>query len=336
MTELRWDPVMREWVATATHRMSRPHLPTDYCPFCTDSGRVPTDYDVYIYPNDFPTFMQDPPKPDVVGDDLYRVERSFGRCDVVLYHPNHDKSLRELSEKHITKLVELWQKRFVELGSDPRVKYVFIFENHGEEIGVTMPHPHGQIFAYPKVPPRIARELAGSRAYWKRTKKCLHCEMVERERRFKKRMIFSHRGFAAFIPFYARYPYEIHLYPHGHIESIAEFDGEAKSDLAAAIKLVLRTYYAFYGFEYPYIMVMHQAPTTGRAYPYYHFHVEFYPPYRTRTKLKYRAGSETGAGWFVNDSSPEERARELKQYVPKPIGRGKRAKKTEPKRKPTP
>lgn len=336
MTELRFDPIMREWIATATHRMGRPFLPKDYCPFCPTSGKVPKNYDVYIYPNDFPTFMKNPPEPDVVGDDLYKVEKSFGYCDVVLYHPNHNKSLRELSDAHIVKLVNLWQSRFVELSSDSKVKYVFIFENHGEEIGVTMPHPHGQIFAYPKIPPKIAKELEGSKSFWRKNKRCLHCEIIQKEISFGKRVIFECDEFIAFIPFYARYPYEVHLYPKKHLESISEFDDKAKASFASALKLVLRTYYNFYGFEYPYILAMHNSPTDSKKYPYYHFHVEFYPPYRTRDKLKYRAGSETGAGWFVNDSCPEERASELKQYVPKPFGKGKKAPKIEPKRKPSP
>ena len=142
MSELRWNPVLREWVATATHRMDRPQMPKDWCPFCPGSGRVPDQYEVHIYPNDFPTFATPPPESIVESTSLYPVQEAVGVCEVVLYTPEHHTTLAQLPVDHILKLVALWTSRYQELGSREEIKYVFEFENKGEVIGVTMPHPH--------------------------------------------------------------------------------------------------------------------------------------------------------------------------------------------------
>ena len=141
-------------------------MPSAQCPFCPGSGRVPDRYDVHIYPNDFPAFSIPAPEPAIQGDGFYRVARSYGRCDVVLYHPDHHTSLPELSLNHLLLLVRLWRKRFVELKKTPGIRYVLIFENKGAVIGVTMPHPHGQIYAFPFIPARLEKEIAAARSYW--------------------------------------------------------------------------------------------------------------------------------------------------------------------------
>ena len=316
MSELRWNRILREWVATATHRMDRPQLPKDWCPFCPGSGRVPEDYDVYIYPNDFPTFSIPPPEPSVEGTELFKVAPSAGVCDVVLYTPEHDTTLAQLPVPHIAKLVRLWRKRFGELAEMDEIKYVFIFENKGEVIGVTMPHPHGQIYAFPYVPPKVQRELESAEEHYGRTGRCLFCDVVEEERRDGRRVLAEGCGFFVVVPFYARWPFEVHITSLRHIGDIREFSEEEVEGLARVLKFVLTKYDNLYGFSFPYMMVLHQAPTDGREYPYYHFHIEFYPPYRSRDKLKYLAGCESGAGTFINDSSAEEKAAQLRETPP--------------------
>ncbi len=145
MSELRWHPLFEQWVVVTAHRQDRPQMPATWCPFCPGSGRVPNAYDVYLYPNDFPTFSFDDPN-------------APGACDVVLYSPEHQRLPSELPVEQWEKIVALWTQRTVELTSDPQVKYVMVFENAGEAVGVTMPHPHGQIYAYPFLPPRVVRE----------------------------------------------------------------------------------------------------------------------------------------------------------------------------------
>ena len=316
MTELRWNPTVREWVSTASHRQDRPQMPENWCPFCPGSGRVPDDYDVLIYPNDFPAFSIPPAEPSVKGDDFYRVAPSLGKCDVVLYHPDHTKSLPQLSLNHLARLVRLWRKRYQELKRTPGIRYVLIFENKGAVIGVTMPHPHGQIYAFPFIPPRLEKELAAARAYKVSKRRCLYCDILKKERRARLRVVAENSAFTAFVPFYARWPYEVHILARRHVESIDRFRPSEERALGEILKWITRKYDNLYGFSFPYMMLLHQAPVEGR-HPYFHFHVEFYPPHRSKNKLKYLAGVETGAGSFLNDSLAEEKAAELRTVSPR-------------------
>ena len=318
MSELRWDPFRGEWVATATARMDRPQMPTEGCPFCPGSGKVPDSYDVHIYPNDFPTFASPPPPREFSGDPFFRTRKSWGACEVVLYHPDHSKTLVELDAGHLEKLVDLWQSRYVELSALKHVKFVYIFENNGEIIGVTMPHPHGQIYAFGLIPPILSREFYYSEKYFSKQGLCAHCEMIEREGQDKIRVVLEDDLYVAILPFYARWPFELHIYPKQHLPHLATFDAAHKRALGLMIRRVLKTYNAFYGFSPGYMMAMHQAPINGGQDDSYHFHVEFYPVHRSRDKIKYRAGCETGAGTFINDSVPEQKAAELRQFAADP------------------
>ena len=315
MTELRWNPTVREWVSTASHRQGRPHMPEDWCPFCPGSGRVPDSYDTLIYPNDFAAFSIPAAKPAIEGDEFYKVRPSHGKCDVVLYHPDHHASLPQLSVDHITKVVQLWRKRFLELKATPGIRYVLIFENKGAVIGVTMPHPHGQIYAFPMIPPRLEKELAAARAHFRAHKRCLYCAILKKERRDGRRIIAENEGFTAFIPFYARWPYEVHIFPRRHLGTLEAFRPGEERGLAEMLKWVTLKYDHLYNMSFPYMMLLHQAPTRGQ-YPNFHFHIEFYPPHRSKEKLKYLASVETGGGTFLNDSLAEEKAEELRKIPP--------------------
>lgn len=323
VSELRWNPLLQEWVAIAAHRQGRPQMPKDWCPFCPGSGSVPDNYDVHIYPNDFATFSYPSIDPDTVIDadnTLYRVAKAQGKCDVVLYHPDHNTSLAQLSVEHIGKLVKLWQQRFTELRAIAEIKYIFIFENKGEVIGVTMPHPHGQIYSFPYIPPKINVELTASEEYWRKNGCCLLCAIRADELQTAQRVVAANDSFVAFIPFFARWPYEVHIYARRHLQYITDFTAQEALDFAAILRIVTRKYDGLFGFSFPYMMVMHQAPvniaTTEKNYAdFYHFHVEFYPPYRSETKLKYLAGCESGAGTFINDTVPEEKAQEMRDVL---------------------
>jgi UDPglucose--hexose-1-phosphate uridylyltransferase len=315
MTELRWNPTVREWVSTASHRQHRPQMPRDWCPFCPGSGRVPNDYDVYIYPNDFAAFTIPVQPPAIEGDDFYPVRPSHGKCDVVLYHPDHNTSIPQISIDHLTRLVKIWRRRFTELKATAGIRYVLIFENKGEVIGVTMPHPHGQIYSLPLVPPIIRKELAAARAYYRKHHRCLFCDVLRKERKARLRIVAENRAFTAFVPFYARWPYEVHIYPRRHLGALDEFKPSEEKALAEMLKWVTRKYDNLFQMSFPYMMLLHQSPTRGR-HPSYHFHIEFYPPHRSKKKLKYLASVETGAGTFLNDSLAEEKAAELRCVAP--------------------
>jgi UDPglucose--hexose-1-phosphate uridylyltransferase len=315
MTELRWNPTLLEWVSTASHRQGRPQMPEDWCPFCPGSGRVPDHYDVLIYPNDFPAFTIPPPPPAIQGDDFYKVRPSRGKCDVVLYSPDHRTSLPQLPVDHLVKLVRLWRSRFRELKATPGIRYVLIFENKGAVIGVTMPHPHGQIYSFPFIPPRLEKELSAARAHQRRHGRCLYCNILKKERRDGRRIIAENDAFTAFIPFYARWPFEVHIFSRRHLGTLEALRPSEEHGLAEILKWVTLKYDNLYHMSFPYMMVLHQAPTRGE-FPYFHFHIEFYPPHRSKKKLKYVAGVETGAGTFLNDSLAEEKAAELRGIPP--------------------
>jgi UDPglucose--hexose-1-phosphate uridylyltransferase len=313
---------MGEWVATATHRQTRTFLPpADFCPLCpTKPGGFPTEipeptYDIVAFENRFPSLQPEPPTPAVEGSELYPVRPGLGVCEVLVYTPNHNSTLAQEPVEQIYKLVEVWTDRFRELSAHEFVEYVFIFENKGEAIGVTLHHPHGQIYAYPFIPPRVERELELSRAHSEKTGRCLLCDILANEKRDGRRVVAENDSFAAYIPFFARYPYEVHITSARHLQALTDMTGAEQRDLASILKTVLAAYDKLFDLSFPYMMVLHQRPTDGGVYDYYHFHIEFYPPLRTATKLKYLAGSESGAGMFINDTLAEEKAAELRARV---------------------
>jgi UDPglucose--hexose-1-phosphate uridylyltransferase len=322
LSELRWHPLLGEWVATATHRQGRTFLPpADFCPLCpTKPGGFPTevpeaDYDIVVFENRFPGLKSRPPEPAVEGSELYPVRPGLGVCEVVLYTPHHAATLAHEPVEQIYKLVKVWTDRFRALGALDFVRYVFIFENKGEAIGVTLHHPHGQIYAFPFTPPRVARELEQSLAHKEQTGRCLICDITHEEQSDGRRIVAENDSFVALIPFFARYPYELHIYSKRHLQALTDMDDGEQRDLASMLKSVLVAFDKLFDLSLPYMMVLHQRPTDGDTYDHYHFHVEFYPPLRTATKLKYLAGSETGAGVFLNDTLAEEKAAELRSKV---------------------
>ena len=323
MNQLRWDPTLREWVAFATHRQDRTFLPPpEYCPLCpTEPGGFPTEipresYDIVVFKNKFPSYVPDAPEPDEPGTALTPTAPGRGVAEVVVYSDEHEETLAGLPEERIRNLVEVWADRFEELGSRDYVDYVFIFENKGEAIGVTLHHPHGQIYGYPFVPPRPKKELETARAHRDEHGACLHCALLAEEHADGRRILHKGEHFTAFVPFYAHYPYEVHVYARRCVPSLAHLDGDERRDLARTLKRLLTGYDALWGFSLPYMMVMHQAPTDGEDHEgVAHFHVEFYPPNRTAEKLKYLAGSETGAGAFIVDVLPEDTAAELREAI---------------------
>jgi galactose-1-phosphate uridylyltransferase, family 1 len=322
MSELRWNPLLGEWVATATVRQDRTFLPPkDFCPLCpTAPGGFPTEipeptYDIVVFENRFPSLSPAPPEPTVEGDDFYAVRPSFGQCEVVVYTPNHSSSLADEPVGQIYKLVRVWTDRYRELSALDFVKYVFIFENKGEAIGVTLHHPHGQIYAYPFIPPKIERQIEQARAHFLRTGRNLFDDIIEKEKTDGRRIVAENDSFIAYIPFFARYPYETHITAKRNAQSLESFSRVEQADLAEILKQVLVAFDKLFNVSFPYIMALMQSPSDGGVYDFYRFHIEFYPPMRTATKLKYLAGSESGAGMFINDTLPEEKAAELRALV---------------------
>lgn len=314
MAELRWHPLIKDWVIIASHRQNRPQMPKDWCPFCPGSGKVPEYYDVYKYDNDFPALSQQPPVPDAISAGLYRTAQAYGKCEVILYSPEHKSSFHEFTVKHIVKIIDLWTERFKELKKDEKIKYIFIFENRGELVGVTMPHPHGQIYGYPFIPKKLELELASCREYFNEDGTCLFCDMLKDEMRSGNRIIFENEDFLVFLPFFTEYPYGIYIASKSHKQNLTQFNEREKVNLAKALKESVGTLDSLFGFEFPYMMCMHQDPVnSGDVSEYYHFHIEFFPPMRACDKQKFNASSETGAWAHANPTNPEEKAEELRQ-----------------------
>lgn len=313
MAELRYNPLLNDWTMIASHRQNRPQMPKDWCPFCPGSGKVPDSYTVFKYDNDFPALSQNPPKADDVATDFFKVKPSYGKCEVILYSPEHTTTLPKLDVDHIKELVELWQERFTELSKDEKIKYIFMFENKGEPVGVTMPHPHGQIYGYSVVPKRISEELSNSKKYFEKTGKCLICDLLENEMKENLRVITENDDFAVILPFFSDYPYGVYIIPKKHIQNITELDETQKLNFASILKDTTATLDALFDMSFPYMMCMYQNPVNGEdVHEFNHFHVKFYPPMRSADKQKFNASSETGAWANCNPTSPEEKAEELR------------------------
>ncbi len=308
--ELRWDPLRGEWIIVSAARSERPLLKVAKCPFCPGAPEVPdSNWRVKSLPNKFPSLSPDAPEPP--PHEFYRRAPARGVCEVILYTPDHNTPLSNLTIDHIKELIDLWASRFVELEKLDFIKYVYIFENKGREIGVTLDHPHGQLYGFPFIPPIIERELKNCEEYMRRTGRCLLCDIIQEEKKEGVRIVDENKGFITFLPFFARLPFGVFVCPKRHVQALHELDTRERFQLADSLKEILTKFDNLLGHPFPYMMVLHQRPARG-DYPYFHFHIEFYPPYRERNKLKFFASVETGAGTVTFDYTPEEKAAELR------------------------
>jgi UDPglucose--hexose-1-phosphate uridylyltransferase len=290
-------------------------MPANWCPFDPGSGRVPDHYDVYLYPNDFPAFSPGA-EPFAPVPGLWAATGARGACDVVLYSPEHTLPPSKLSLEKWRKIVDLWTERTRQHSENPDVALVAVFENCGEAVGVTMPHPHGQIYAMPFIAPHVRQELAATRDYANANGgECLFCRLMEKEVEAGSRIVAGDENFVAFVPYAARFPAEIAIYARRHMLTLVDLTDQEKSSLAQIISIIRRKYDNLYGFLMPLMMAVKQAPLQQRDGPY-HLHVQFMPLQRSATKLKYLATIETGYGTFLADTEPEQMAENLRRCEP--------------------
>lgn len=304
----------------ASNRKMRPNMPKNWCPFCPgDGAKVPDDFEVYSYDNDFPALTQTPETPYEDPTGFYRSRENYGKCEVILYSPQHTIKFYELSVDHIVKLLNLVADRCTELSKDPKIQYVFPFENKGEAVGVTMPHPHGQLYGYSFVPQKIVTELDSAKAYYEEAGECLLCAMNKAESDAGLRIVAENDSFLAYIPFFTDYPYGVFVVAKRHIGMLSECTAAERRDLAKLLKALTKGFDALFQKPFPYMMVYHQRPVNCDTYKdsedYYHFHIEFYPPLREADKIKYYASSEMGAWAAANTSAVEETAPVLRKLV---------------------
>jgi UDPglucose--hexose-1-phosphate uridylyltransferase len=324
MQQLRWHALLQQWVAVSTHRQDRPQMPSNWCPFDPGSGHVPDHYDVFLYPNDFPAFSPET-EPFAPTPNLFAETGARGVCDVVLYSPEHTLPPSKLSVENWRKIVDLWTDRTRQLAENPDIAFVAPFENCGEAVGVTMPHPHGQIYALPFIPPNVQKEISSARDFANANGgECLFCRLLQEELKDGSRVIAADDRFAAFVPYAARFPAEVMLYPRRHTRTLLDLSVEEKSSLANLLSVIRRKYDSLYGFVMPLMMAVKQAPLgspgASKKMPEpevpYHFHLQFMPLQRSPTKLKYLATMETGFGTFLADTAPEKMAESLRLSEP--------------------
>lgn len=318
MSELRNDPLLREWVIVAGHRQARTHRPpAQQCPLCPSAPGKPTeipegDYEVAVFENRFPSLAEDADGEAGNGHPLSLHRPGRGRCEVVCFTSDHDTSFVSLSPSRVRTVVDAWADRTTELAAIPEVEQVFPFENRGEEIGVTLTHPHGQIYAYPFVTPRTERMLAAARSHRERTGGELFGDLLEHERLDGSRCVASGAHWTAYVPPAARWPYEVHVVPHRHVPDIAGLDDAERDDFALVYLDVLGRLDRLFDGPLPYIAAWHQAPVT-RERDLIRCHLQVFSIRRAADKLKYLAGSESGMGVFINDITPEAAARTLRE-----------------------
>jgi len=325
-SEIRWDQLLDQWVVIASHRQGRTFLPpAAECPLDPSrDGRlteIPAeDYDVVVFENRFPSLSSAvlTPPADQAGSEtgdadepLFTRRPGVGRCEVVCFTSDHLAAFSSLSPQRVETVVEAWVDRTLELGTLPEAEQVFCFENRGEEIGVTLSHPHGQIYAYPFVPPRMRRQLDSARRHRERTGECLHCALLAAERRAGQRIVLETPLWTVVVPHAARWPYEAHVYSRRHVPDLPALDDAEKADLARVYLDVLRRFDALFDTPTPYIAAWMQAPA-HRDRDLAHLHAQVFSIRRAAGKLKYLAGSESAAGVWVNDITPEQAAAHLR------------------------
>jgi UDPglucose--hexose-1-phosphate uridylyltransferase len=316
-SQIRWDPLFGEWSVIAGHRQSRTYRPpSDECPLCpSNSGRhteIPAaNYHVAVFENRFPSFGS------VDGATLstappFVAEPGVGRCEVVCFTSDHTASFAQLSPRRARTVIDALADRTNAISSLDGVEYVFCFENRGEEIGVTLAHPHGQIYGYPSVPPRIASELRMVTAHQREAGRCLPCDLLRAEDEADERIVARSQHWLAYVPFAARWPYEVRVVARRHVPDLAALTDGERDDLAAIYLRVLQGFDGlFAGARTPYIAGWQQAPVRVER-DGWHLAAEIFTIRRAASKLKYLAGSESGAGVWINDIMPELAAARLR------------------------
>ncbi|MFJ7243129.1 galactose-1-phosphate uridylyltransferase [Kitasatospora sp. NPDC098652] len=328
LSETRLDPVLGEWVTVAAHRQQRTyHPPAGECPLCPSrDGRlseIPApDYEVAVFENRFPSLATGAADHVAPRDEpLHTLRPGDGRCEVVCFTSDHDASFADLDEPRARLVLDAWTDRTAELSALPGVRQVYCFENRGEEIGVTLAHPHGQIYAFPFVPSRTARMIARAEAHRARTGRNLFEDLLAVERESPERLVLRGEHWTAFVPFAARWPYEVHLYPNRRVPDLTALDEAERAEFPGLYLDLLRRFDALFPAgpgaarnRTPYIAAWHQAPVDGGAE--LALHLELFTVRRAPGKLKFLAGVESGLDAFVTDVSPESAAERLRAAAP--------------------
>ncbi len=318
---MRQDVLTGDWISHAANRQNRAFMPPpDQDPLAPQTAANPSEipdlYDVAVFENRSPSFgpaLVDDNAPsgldDLTSIGFERSRTSVGRCEVVCFSPDHEGSFGSQTVSRARTVIEAWAQRTEALSAMPGIEQVFVFENRGEQIGVTLPHPHGQIYAYPYVTPRTTALLRSIDAVGPH----FFGELLERERG-GSRVVLEGQHFTAFVPFAARWPIEVHLLPHRHVADFAGLTNDEKDELAPLYRRLLRGIDALYDTPTPYIAAWHQAPVHV-ARDSVRLMLQITSPRRAADKLKFLAGSETAMGAFIGDVTPEAQAEFIREGI---------------------
>lgn len=307
----RFNILNGEWILVSPHRMKRPwqgkveELPKNdglaydakcyLCPTNTRmDGSVNPDYkDPYSFVNDFSALLQDTPAGSYNEDDLLKVNSESGICKVICFSPNHNVTLPQMSVPEIEKVITLWQNEFTELANNPSIQYIQIFENKGEIMGCSNPHPHGQIWASSSIPLELAKETTQQKNYYQKHKVSLLSAYLSLELKKQERIVIENEHFVALVPFWAVWPYETMITSKRLVQYVTEFTEDEKTALASILKQLTSKYDNLFNVSFPYSAGMHQAPVNNGEYPEWHWHMHFYPPLlRSATVKKFMVGYE--------------------------------------------
>lgn len=326
--QMRRDPLTGDWIPMATARMNRPitigpgatatgnplaaRKPGD--PY--QDGEVPdTDYNVVVFENRFPSMVQVPgvlnETVEVDDDPLWLQRPASGRCEVICFDPNEHGLPADLPVERLRTVVEAWAFRTAELSAIDGLEQIYVFENHGQEIGVSLAHPHGQIYAYPFIAPKLEQELKHTEAYHERTGGNLLADIMRAEIDAGDRVIMRNGSWVAYVPAAARWPLEVHVQPLRDVRTLDELDDHERWDLAQMYSQLLKRGNMFFdtgdgkGMDLPYIAAWHQAPVHDPRGGHYRLNLQFFSFRRAANKIKYLAGSESGMAAWVSDTTPE-------------------------------
>ncbi len=304
--------MLGEWIIVTPKRAARPFQEKGgECPFCPGKHDTTRQWDVLTIDNKFPALSPDG-GPVSLHPGVVIGAPAYGFCKVILLSRDHDKQIESMDDKQLGIVFREYLRVFNELDRQKGIEYVMEFENRGRAIGVSLDHPHAQVYALPFVPPRIEKEIEQFRSVWENDDSCLVCETLHGEIKYGKRILNETENFVSFVPYAARLPYEVHICPRAHVASLAELEANL-TELGQVVKDVVKRYSVVFD-EVAYVMAFHTRPSRGE-HPYWHFHIEMYPPWRSRAQIKYLAGIETGSWTYTNDSTPEEKASELRDAL---------------------
>ena len=326
----RLNVLTGEWVLVSPHRTQRPwqgqvertpappHVSYDPdCYLCPGNARAggarnPQYDSTFVFDNDFAALLPDTPPEQVDHDGLLVAAGERGICRVVCFSPDHGLTLSRMDQPAIGKVVDTWTGQFVELGSHQDIRSVQIFENRGEMMGCSNPHPHCQIWASQSVPNEVGKEARSQRAYAGERAGCLLCDYLALEGKLDARLVCANETFVALVPFWAVWPFETLIISSRHLSGLDEMSGDERLGLADILKRLTTCYDNLFEVPFPYTMGFHQRPTDGEAHPYFHFHAHFYPPLlRSATVRKFMVGFEMLAT-PQRDITPESAADRLR------------------------